>query len=97
MDYTFNNYPIKFRISHYQNNGSLAIIMMTGYEMYGTLTVNLPDSFLLPEDTQFVDENNLPGIGKWLEDNELATPTETIQQSGFCTYRAYKFNLIKMV
>lgn len=97
MGYIFNGFPINFRISHYQNNGSLAIIMMTGYETYGTLTVNLPDSVLLDEDTQFVDENNLPGIGKWLEDNELGIPIGTEQLSGFCTYRAYKFNLSKMI
>lgn len=102
MDYWYKKHPVYFKVSHYQNNGSLAIMMMirdkynvSGYH-YGTVTVNLPDSFLLDKDTQFIDENNMPGVGKWLEENELATPTEIIQQSGFCTYRAYKFNMDKI-
>ena len=59
---------------------------------YGTATVNLQESGMLPVDEQFVDENNLPGIGKWLEENGIAHPTGKIACSGFCCYEAYRFN-----
>jgi len=60
---------------------------------YGIATVNLPESELLEPDVQFVDENNLPGIGKWLQKNGIASPDNIIACSGYCSYQAYKFNV----
>lgn len=60
---------------------------------YATVTVNLDVSSLLPYDHQFIDENNLPGIGKWLSDNGIAQPTGIIAPSGYCIYEAYRFNV----
>lgn len=60
---------------------------------YGIATVNLPESEMLPPNEQFVDENNLPGIGKWLQKNGIASPTCQLAMSGYCTYQAYRFNL----
>jgi len=62
-------------------------------ELYGVITVNLPTSPTLPIDEQFIDVNNYPGIGKWLEDNCLASPTGKIEGSGLAQYPAYKFVL----
>ena len=62
---------------------------------YGVATVNLPESEMLKADTQFVDENNLPGIGQWLEENGIAIPMDIVAHSGYCTYRAYQFNVPK--
>lgn len=62
---------------------------------YGTVTVNLPLSDRLPLAVQFVDENNLPGIGQWLSKNGIAQPTGLYAQSGYCEYQAYKFNAPK--
>jgi hypothetical protein len=59
---------------------------------YGVATVNLPDSRHLPPDEQFVDENNLPGIGDWLQRNNIAKPTGQVGFSGYCRYPVYKFN-----
>lgn len=59
---------------------------------YGIATVNLPESEALPVNVQFVDENNLPGIGKWLQEKGIAEPVGFAAQSGYCTYQAYKFN-----
>ena len=53
-------------------------------EPFGIATVNLPESGLLPYNVQFIDENNLPGIGAWLQKNNIASPTG---------YEAYAFNL----
>ena len=50
-------------------------------EPFGVVTVNLFESRLLPYNVQFVDENNLPGIGAWL------------RQNGYCLYEAYRFNI----
>jgi len=59
---------------------------------YGIATVNLPESETLPVNVQFVDENNLPGIGKWLQEKGIAEPLGLMAHSGYCCYQAYKFN-----
>ena len=60
---------------------------------YGVATVNLPESAFLPYNVQFIDENNLPGIGAWLRANNIAHPTGYHCPSGYCLYEAYAFNL----
>ena len=62
-------------------------------EPFGIVTVNLFESSLLPYNVQFVDENNLPGIGAWLQKNNIASPTGYHCPSGYCLYEAYAFNL----
>lgn len=62
-------------------------------EPFGVVTVNLFESTLLPYNVQFVDENNLPGIGAWLRQNNIAQPTGMHAASGYCLYEAYRFNL----
>ena len=62
-------------------------------EPFGVVTVNLFESTLLPYNVQFVDENNLPGIGAWLRQNNIAQPTGLHAASGYCLYEAYRFNL----
>lgn len=61
-------------------------------EHFGVVTVNLFESGLLPYNVQFVDENNLPGIGAWLRQNGIAQPTGYHAASGYCLYEAYRFN-----
>jgi hypothetical protein len=62
-------------------------------EPFGVVTVNLLESGYLPYNVQFVDENNLPGIGEWLRKNCIAQPTGYHAASGYCLYEAYKFNI----
>ena len=62
-------------------------------EPFGVVTVNLFESGLLPYNVQFVDENNLPGIGAWLRSNGIAEPTGLHSRSGYCMYEAYRFNV----
>ena len=64
-------------------------------EPYGVVTVNLPESEHLNIDEQFVDINNLPGVDRWLIDNNIAKPTGMMARSGYCVYPAYKFNAPK--
>ena len=65
------------------------------FERYGTVTVNLDISHILPLNVQFVDENNMPGIGRWLQENNIANPTGLGIKSGYVTYQAYAFNVPK--
>jgi len=60
---------------------------------YGIATVNLPESEALPINVQFVDENNLPGIGKWLQEKGIAKPLGLTAHSGYCCYQAYEFKV----
>lgn len=62
-------------------------------EPFGVVTVNLFESALLPYNIQFVDENNMPGIGAWLRQNGIAQPTGYHAASGYCLYEAYRFNI----
>ena len=73
----------------YRNNGTLAVLMFTeDGDLYGTVTVNL--NHPLQSDTlAFLDENNLPGIGKWLESKKLGINMGVNARSGFCTYPLY--------
>ena len=83
----------------YQNNNSLAVSLrfkdksQEEDDLFGTITVNLPESILVPSDAQFVDVNNFPNIGRWLKENGLANPVGISVHSGFVTYPLYQFHL----
>ena len=49
------------------------------------------------ETTAFIDTNNLNAflIERFLQENQIATPTGEYGQSGFCTYPEYRFDLSK--
>ena len=73
----------------YRNNGTMALILneLDGDE-YAVVTVNLNHP-LQSDDMAFLDENNYPGIGKWIERNHLGLPMGVIAASGFCRYPLY--------
>ena len=90
----FNNTEVSLNFTSYRNNGTLAVQMNTvpDKDLYGVITVNL--GCPLQNDTRaFVDENNLPGIGKWLKKHGFATPLGYTQRSGFCNYELYSFHI----
>ena len=60
----------------------------TDGELYAVATVNLCHP-LQSESMAFLDENNLPGIGKWIEDNHLGMRMGVFAASGFCSYPLY--------
>ena len=53
-----------------------------------TITVNLND-MMQCESMAYLDENNMPGIGKWIEKNGLGVPMYVTGRSGFCSYPLY--------
>lgn len=91
---SFQNTEVTLDFTTYRNNGTLAVQMtnVRDKDLYGMVTVNL--CCPLQSDTRaFVDENNLPGIGTWLEEHGFASPLGYSQRSGFCTYQLYEFQL----
>jgi hypothetical protein len=80
--------------SKYQNNGSLAVILMDNdtEETVAVITVNLPEGFA-GDEYQYVDTNNCQWAPKFLDDNKLAEPVGFSTPSGFCSYPLYKFDL----
>ena len=89
----FKGTEVSLSFDSYQNNGSLAVEMITvpDEDLYAVITVNLCCP-LQTDRLAFVDENNLPGIGAWLKRNKIATPLGYKQRSGFCQYELYSFN-----
>lgn len=81
----------------YQRGGrmSASLLFRSGdgsfSDLFDVITVNFAESQLLPARAQFVDVNNHPGIGEWLEKNHIAKPLDIYIISGFCRYPAYFF------
>lgn len=91
-------WTIVLHYARYQHGNGLALLLYDidedGLEEpFATVTVNLPDVLPASDGCAFVDENNLPGIGKWLEDNGIAKATNRIEPCGFCLYPEYEFAL----
>ena len=57
-------------------------------EEYAVVTVNLNHP-MQSSDTAFLDENNYPGIGKWIEEQGLGIRIDVGEMSGFCLYPLY--------
>ncbi len=91
--FKFNDVEVSLSFETYRNNGTLAVEMNTvpNEESYAVITVNLCCP-LQSDKLAFVDENNLPGIGAWLQENNIASPLGYKQRSGFCLYELYSFN-----
>ena len=90
----------------YEVNGSLAVFLQRvssesdslcdDDDLFFFITVNLPGATFLAQDEQFVDTNNLPGIEKWLIENNIAEPVGVSAYSGFCKYPLFRFlNVLK--
>ena len=87
--YDYNGTKVYLQKEEYRNNGTLAVLMYKeDGELYGCITVNL--NHPLQSDTlAFLDENNMPGIGKWLRKKKLGIDMGVNACSGFCTYPLY--------
>lgn len=101
LDTGYSTYNVSLKQSTYTYNGRLAVMLVSwendGGELlpcpFSDLTVNLPDAQVSDEACGFVDTNNLPYIGKFLEENNLARPTSRFAASGYCRYPEYRFDL----
>lgn len=91
--FKLNNTEVSLNFTTYRNNGTLAVEMnsVTDEDSFGVITVNL-NCPLQSDRLAFVDENNYPGIGAWLQNNGIATPLGYRQRSGFCTYELFAFH-----
>ena len=73
----------------YRNNGTVARMLNDpDGELYAVATVNLNHP-LQSDSMAFIDENNLPGIGKWIEENGLGVRMGVTATLGFCRYQLY--------
>ena len=87
--YDYNGIKVYLQKEQYRNNGTLAVLMFKeDGELYGNVTVNLNHP-LQSEDMAFLDENNLPGIGKWLKKKKLGIEMGAKASPEFCTYPLY--------
>lgn len=86
--YKYHGTEVSLRRDSYRN-GTTALVMETmDGELYAVATVNLCHP-LQSESMAFLDENNLPGIGKWIEKNRLGMKMGVFAASGFCRYPLY--------
>ena len=75
-------------------NDSLAVNMFSDDgELYGDVTVNLNHP-MQSETMAFLDENNMPGIGRWIEENGLGSDTGIRARYGYCVYPLYQFDMM---
>ena len=88
--YYYKGKKVFLQKEEYYDNGTLAVLMFKeNGELYCPVTVNLNHS-LQSDSLAFLDENNLPGIGKWLTRNKCGefTGYEACSESG--TYPLYE-------
>lgn len=86
--FNFKGNPVTLSKSEYLTDGTLAVLMERENGEDDVITVNLRSPF--ESDTMaFLDENNHPGIGQWMCDNQLAIPMGVTIRSGFCQYWLY--------
>ncbi len=90
-------FEVVIKYGTYQRGGRLSVSFYCCakdglfFDLFDVVTVNFVESQLLPARAQFVDVNNHPGIGRWLEENHIAKPLDIFIVSGFCRYPAYVF------
>ena len=91
MGFIIKGEEVELQISHYVDNGSLAILLQgTDGIPYGTVSVNLSVP-LTNERCCFIDTNNMgSSIEGWLFRNKIARPTGRTERSGFCIYPEYE-------
>lgn len=89
---------VQLTVNTYMNNKSLYVGLTTVEdgcpEPYGNVTVNLLKS--VPAYCAFVDTNNMPELEDFLVKNRIAEFTGIEQQSGFCSFPLYLFDLEKL-
>lgn len=102
LQFTFygKEYPVYFELNQYACNDNFAVQMLTDIEVidepFGRCTVNL--GMRLQMGYAYIDENNLPGITEFLEENRLGSRISgCFAQSGFCTYQLFKFDMDELM
>ncbi len=89
--FNYNGTRVYLEKSEYLNNGTLAVLMFKeDGELFSNVTVNLNHP-LQSDDMAFLDENNLPGIGKWLEKNGLGIYMGVSSRSRYSSFPLFLF------
>ena len=87
--YDYKGTKVSVEKTEYRNNGTVALLLNNADgELFAVATVNLCHP-LQSDSMAFLDENNLPGIGKWIEKNGLGLAMGYLAASGFCRYPLY--------
>ncbi len=92
-DEEYNLVPLK---TTYNNNGTLAIMVYTDDgEPFGDLTVNLPASDTLADDTHaFVQRDSW--VKDFIKQTKIGKPAGKSAKSGFSTFELYEFDINKL-
>lgn len=87
--YTYKGTKVYLKEEEYRNGRTLAVAMYTkDGDLYDVITTNLMDP-IQSKSLAYLDENNHPGIGKWMERRRLAIPMYVNTRSGYCVYPLY--------
>ena len=87
--YTYNGTKVRLEKQEYRSNGTLAVAMYTrDGELYDVITTNLMNG-MQSDSMAFLDTNNHPQIGEWLQRRGLALPMYYTARSGFCEFPLY--------
>ena len=87
--YNYKGHKVYLEKEEYRNNWTLSLMMYeVDGELFGNVTFNL-NHHIQSKDMAFLDENNFPGIGKWLSENDLGISMGYEARSGFCSYPLY--------
>lgn len=86
---TYHDREVKISVESYQNNGTLALMLVYDNDDSDVITVNLNSRFQ-SDSMAFLDTNNYPDIEKWIQKNNLGLPMGGVKErSGFCEYPLY--------
>ena len=86
--YDYHGTEVSLEKGTYRNGTVALLLNETDGELYAVATVNRCHP-LQSDSMAFLDENNLPGIGKWIEKNHLGMRMGVFAASGFCSYPLY--------
>lgn len=98
LTYSFydKEYPVYFELAEYASNVNMLTDIKTVDEPFGCCTVNL--GMRLQPGYAYIDENNLPGVLEFLEENGLGSRIlGCTAMSGFCIYQLFKFDMDELL
>jgi hypothetical protein len=85
---TYQNTEVKLYTDHYATNGNIAILMIAeDGDIFTIISKNVQP---LADSCFAVDENNNPGIAKWLIGNNISEDTGGAVHSGYVKYPVHK-------
>jgi len=89
---TYHDREVKVSVESYQNNGTLALMLVYDNDDSDVITVNL-NSLFQSKSMAFLDTNNYPDIERWIRQNGLGIAMNVSERSGFCSYPLFSINL----